>query len=131
MVSPGRFILLLLVVLAIVFSIHLLMLYWAGLQLWDNLIVLCYVLNCTLAALIFYVLHHFRNKLSNAIGYLFMGGSLLKFVVFFLVFYPIFKEDGEVSKLEFASFFVPYLVSLCLETFYSAKMLNQLNPKKD
>jgi hypothetical protein len=67
-----------------------------------------------------------RNKYKSQLGFLFLAGSLLKFAVFFIVFYPIFKEDGQMSKLEFASFFVPYGMGLFLETISLSKWLNKL-----
>ena len=94
--------------------------------MFNNLIVLSYLVNGILAAVIFFLLYRFREKLKNQIGFLFMGGSLLKFVFFFLLFYPVYKSDGDMSGLEFAAFFVPYAVSLFLETFFTSKMLKNV-----
>jgi hypothetical protein len=55
-----------------------------------------------------------------------MAGSLLKFLIFFIVFYPGYKADGEMDSLEFAAFFVPYAICLILETFFTSKMLHRL-----
>ncbi len=95
------------------------------------MIVLSYVLNFFLALGIFYALFFLRKKLSNAIGFLFMGGSLLKFVVFFLVFYPVYKGDGKMQGIEFAAFFIPYATALVLETYFASKMLKNLEPKSE
>ncbi|MGB5499834.1 MAG: DUF6168 family protein [Maribacter sp.] len=83
-------------------------------------------MNSILAATIFVVLYIFRGKLKNQIGFLFMGGSFLKFIFFFLLFYPAYKADGEMSRLEFAAFFIPYGISLIIETVFTAKMLKKL-----
>lgn len=120
-----QFCLLISLTLLLVFGAHLLMLSNAGLPLFDHLIVRSYVVNAILAIVIFVLLFRFREKLKNQIGFLFMGGSLLKFAVFFLMFYPTYKADGEMSRLEFAAFFVPYVVALFLETFFISKMLNK------
>ncbi|WP_420401474.1 DUF6168 family protein [Flagellimonas sp.] len=123
---PTKFIALLLLLLLLSFGAHLGILSLRNLPLFDNLIVLSYVVNAILAAVIFLLLYKFREKLKNQIGFLFMGGSLLKFVFFFLLFYPTYKSDGDMSGLEFAAFFVPYAISLFLETFYTSKMLKNL-----
>ncbi|MEM8999159.1 MAG: DUF6168 family protein [Bacteroidota bacterium] len=123
---PFQFFMLLLLALLLAFGVHTFVLSNKELPIFDNLIVRSYLVNGVLAALIFGVLYQFRKKLKNQIGFLFMGGSLLKFVFFFLMFYPVYKGDGDMSRLEFAAFFVPYATALFLETYYIAKMLKSL-----
>lgn len=124
---PLRFAIVLLATMAVTFVLHLCSLSALGYSLWADMIVLSYIINFLLALGIFLALYFFRNKLSNSLGFLFMAGSLLKFVVFFLVFYPTYKSDGELQRSEFAAFFVPYLVALILETFFASKMLQKLD----
>ncbi len=88
---------------------------------------MAYVVNALLAAFIFIAVYRFRETLKYYIGYLFMAGSFLKFLVFFLFFYPTYTADGKIDKLEFAAFFIPYLISLVIETYFMAKMGNALN----
>jgi len=121
-----QFLILLILSLGLVFVIHVTVLSNKGLPRFDNLIVLSYVVNSILAATIFVALYIFRGKLKNQIGFLFMGGSFLKFIFFFLLFYPAYKADGEMSRLEFAAFFIPYGISLIIETVFTAKMLKKL-----
>ncbi|MDL5510227.1 DUF6168 family protein [Arenibacter sp. M-2] len=108
----------------LVFCLHLLILYLFGFPLLDHMIVLAYLLNVVLALIIFSVLYWFREKWRDQIGFLFLGGSMLKFLFFFLVFYPFYSADGNMQSLEFTTFFVPYLVCLLLETIFTARMLN-------
>lgn len=124
-----QFLLFLGIGMLLTYGIHLYVLSSRGLPLSDNLIVRSYMVNGILAAAIFILLYQFRKKLKNQIGFLFMGGSLLKFVFFFLLFYPTYKSDGDMSGLEFAAFFVPYAVALFLETFFTSKMLKNLEQK--
>ena len=91
-----------------------------------NMILLSYATNFILAAGIYISLFLLRKKLKDQIGFLFMAGSLLKFVVFFLVFYPVYREDGQMDKLEFAAFFIPYALGLVIETIFTAKMLKNM-----
>ena len=102
----------LLLILSIVFCVHLFILKQLSLGLFDNKIILSYGINFVLAISIFGIIFMLRNKYKTQLGFLFLIGSALKFAVFFIVFYPIFKADGLMSKPEFASFFVPY--GLCL-----------------
>ncbi|MDT0606210.1 hypothetical protein [Croceitalea rosinachiae] len=128
---PIKFASILFIVLVIVFGIHLFLLNIQGEPLFENLLVLSYVVNFLLAVIIFVVLFHYRYRLQNAIGFLFMGGSLIKFIAFFLIFYPSYKSDGDIQRLESIAFFVPYLSALVLETFYTSKMLNGLQKPED
>ena len=96
---------------------------------YGNLIITSYLVNAALAIFIFSILYLFKERLKNYIGFLFIGGSFLKFIFFFILFYPVYRADGEMDKLEFAAFFVPYLISLLIETIFTAKMLKKLDNK--
>ncbi|NNJ88369.1 MAG: hypothetical protein HKP53_03120 [Eudoraea sp.] len=112
--------------LAILLVIHLQAQSYLNIPKWSDMLLLSYLLNFVLALAIFLALYALRIKLKNQIGFLYMGGSMLKFLIFFLVFYPGYRADGIVTKSEFAAFFIPYLLCLILETIYTAKMLNTL-----
>jgi hypothetical protein len=114
------------VLLAIVFSIHITLLNWFNQPLFENKIILSYIVNLVLIIIVFGILYIFKNKYRSQLGFLFLIGSFLKFTVFFILFYPFFKEDNQLSKLEFASFFIPYVFGLILETFSLSKWLNNL-----
>jgi hypothetical protein len=90
------------------------------------MIVLSYVINAVLAIGIFGFLFKLKDKYGSQLGFLFLGGSFLKFIVFFVVFYPIFKADSQVTSMEFSSFFIPYIISLLFETFSLVKWLNKI-----
>ncbi|MCK0144140.1 hypothetical protein MWU78_00585 [Arenibacter sp. F26102] len=108
----------------LVFCLHVLVLYILGFPLFDHMIVLAYLLNMVLALIIFSALYWFRVKYRDQIGFLFLGGSMLKFLFFFIAFYPFYNADGNMESLEFTSFFVPYFLCLLLETLFTARMLN-------
>ncbi|MEH6679616.1 MAG: hypothetical protein V7724_03670 [Sediminicola sp.] len=112
---------------AMVFGVHVLVLYLLKLPLFDNLLIWAYVGNLLLALSIFLLLYFFRNRLRTQIGFLFLGGSMLKFLLFFVAFNPTYKKNGSMEPLEFAAFFVPYLFSLVLETIFTARMLNKMD----
>lgn len=112
--------------LVVVFLIHIGILNFLGLPLFENKIILSYVINFLLAAIIFTAIYRLKETQKDNLGFLFIGGSFIKFLVFFLLFYPFFKLDGNIDKLEFSSFFVPYIVCLVIETTSLSKFLNKL-----
>lgn len=91
----------------------------------ENEIIRSYVINAIMAIVIFNAIDRIKKTKPEIAGFVFMGGSALKFLVFFIVFYPIFKEDGEISKPEFLSFFTPYTLCLVVEVFFLLKLLNK------
>ncbi len=121
-----RFIILLTSSIAIIFALHLLYLHYNNLPLFDNKIILAYILNYLLALSIYILLYLFRIKLKNQLGFLFMAGSFLKFILFFLFFYASYKVDGDINSLEFSSFFLPYAICLIIETTALVKLLKNL-----
>lgn len=113
--------------LVVAFCIHLAILKMLKFPLFENRIVLSYLVNLALVVVIFGALYLLKNKYKSQLGFLFLVGSALKFAVFFMVFYPFYNEDDHISKLEFTAFFVPYGLGLILETFSLTKWLNKLD----
>ncbi len=107
------------------FSIHLLVLNYLKKPLFENRIILAYVLNFILAGTIYHSLFLLRKKYLDILGFVFMGGSLIKFLVFFLFFFPVYRENGDINMLEATSFLAPYLLCLIIETLYLSKLLNK------
>jgi len=123
--SFPKFSLYLLLVLTIVFGIHLTVLNGLNLPLLDHKIILAYVINYSLAIIIYGILFALQNKMTAHLGFLYMGGSFVKFIFFFIFFYPNYKQDGEINSLEFAAFFIPYAISLIFETSGIIKFLKK------
>ena len=121
-----RFVLELFLVVSIGFIVHLSLLHFAELPLFAHKIILAYIVNIILAGGIFIALFMMRKKFKNQIGFLFLGGSFLKYFVFFIIFYPIYKEDGSIDKIEFASFFIPYAICLVVETLGLMRLLKKV-----
>ena len=114
----------LLFALGIVFGIHSTILYSLDISIFQNLLILSYIINYFLAMLIFFILVKLKKKYLDLLGFIFMAGSFLKFGVYFIFFNPVFKQDGTVSTQEATAFLVPYLLCLVIETFYLIKLLN-------
>ena len=111
-----KFSLLLLALLLAALGIHLLVLRGMGQALYENKILLAYFVNYILAVMIYGILYLLKERFTAQLGFLYMGGSVLKFLLFFLLFYPVYKLDGNMSTAEFAAFFIPYAICLILET---------------
>lgn len=125
MKQVSRFILFLLLSLSIVFIIHLALLHFNNLPLFEHKIIAAYTVNFLLAIIIYLILFFAKEKYPTQLGFMFMGGSFMKFIVFFLVFYPYYKSDGKMEMLEFAAFFIPYVICLVIETLGVIKILQE------
>ena len=114
----------LLLFLGVVFALHITLLSLLSLPLFNNYILASYIVNYVLAVAIYITLYKLRIKYLDLLGFVFMGGSFLKFAVYFIFFNSTFKENGNVSFDQAMSFLVPYLTCLVIETFYLIKLLN-------
>ncbi|RXP49335.1 hypothetical protein EC396_12610 [Lutibacter sp. HS1-25] len=109
----------------VVFGIHLFILNKLQVPLFNNLIIEAYITNTFLVIGIYTTLFFLKNKYLDLLGFVFMGGSFLKFAVFFIFFYPYLKQDGTLVRLEATSFLIPYIAALIIETYYLVKLLNK------
>ena len=107
------------------FAIHMLVNKLMSIPLFQHQILISYAVNTALAVGVFWGLTSLKKKYNNQIGFLYLASSIVKFSVFFLVFYGPYKADGEIVLLEFTSFFIPYTICLVLETFFLSKHLNK------
>lgn len=118
------FLTLLAVLLILIFGAHVFILHYTNNALFGNQIVASYLINYALAVVVLLVVEKTLNKNSAQAGFVFMAGSALKFLVFFLVFYSTYKEDGNMETIEFTAFFIPYAICLITEVIYLSKQLN-------
>jgi hypothetical protein len=65
------------------------------------------------------------QKKSEISGFVFMAGSLLKFALFFLLYYGEFSTIQDIRKVQFVSFYVPYSIGLIVEVWYLIYHLNK------
>ena len=79
-----------------------------------------------MAAGTFATLLKLKNKHVDKLGFVSLGGTLIKFVIFFLVFDPLFEEDGETTKKRIRDFLYPLCVCyISLETVFLVRILNK------
>lgn len=118
------FIVKLMIALALLFTIHIIILHLLELPLFENRIALSYCINFMLAVGIYVLLFKLRVKYLDLLGFIYMAGSFLKFIFFFLFFYPYYRENGNMDAIEATTFMTPYVLCLFFETFFLIKLLN-------
>ena len=116
--------------LIIVFVVHLAILFALKKPLFDHLIILAYTVNLVLAILIYISLLFFSKRSNDYLGYIFMYGSLFKFTVFFIFFFPIYNKTLGNSKQEFLTFFLPYAACLIIEIKSLISLLNSVEKRE-
>lgn len=116
--QPISFHLYLFIVLGVAYFIH------DYIVVFDHLSLL-YALNLSIACFVYWLVFLLRVKQKEYLGFYFLVGTLIKFIVFFTIVLPIFKDNDVDSKTEFLSFFIPYLLSLFIET---KSLISLLNP---
>jgi hypothetical protein len=119
------FILILFSILLVIFIAHLSVLHLLNHDAFANSIINSYIVNFLLKIVIFTFIYNNREKKTERLGFFFLGGSMIKFTLFFIFLYPLFMQDDLVSRLEFLSFFIPYSVALSVETQQLIKELNK------
>jgi len=119
-----RYLLKLFLGLIFVFLLHVGILYFLEKPLFQNMIVVSYIVNFAMATIVLLIVERTLRKKSAQSGFVFMAGSGLKFLAFFLIFYPSYREDGTMSTVEFVTFFIPYAFCLIADVIYLSKQLN-------
>lgn len=114
------------ILLLVVFGIHITVLHILGYPLFNDRIIGSYIANLFLIIAVFGILYALKKRYKSQLGFLFLVGSALKFAVFFIFFYPFYKLDNDISRLEFAAFFIPYAVGLIFETMSLSIWLNNM-----
>ncbi|MGV6845254.1 MAG: DUF6168 family protein [Lutibacter sp.] len=109
--------------MVLLFVIHISILSYLNLPKFNNQIILAYLINSFLAIGIYSLLYVLKDGFEQILGFIFLGGSFLKIIVFFVLFYGSYKQDGVITNPERFSFLSPYFLSLFLETFYLVKLM--------
>jgi hypothetical protein len=86
---------------------------------------LSYGANVFLAGAGYFIIYKLRLKHPDKLGFIFMGLSGIKFLVFFILLQPLYNVDGTMSTIEFGMFFIPYSATTAAETIALVKILNK------
>lgn len=115
---------------SIAFAMHWLTLLLFDIELSIGSLFYSYSINSLMAIGVIILIFSLKRKLSQQLGFVFMISSLLKFFIFFLLFYPKYNADDMITKIEFVIFFIPYAVCLTTECVILSRFLNNLNTNK-
>lgn len=121
--KSNKFIFTLFIVLAITFGLHIWVTHEMNFSFSISKIGISYTINYFIAIAIFKLFTVFINKKSEILGFIFLFGSLFKFVIYFLVLRPIISETESISKVEFSFFFIPYAICLIIEIYFLVNVL--------
>ncbi len=121
--KSNKFIFTLFIVLSITFGIHIWVTHEMNFSFNISKIGISYTINYFIAIAIFKLFTVFINKKSEILGFIFLFGSLFKFVIYFLVLRPIISETESISKVEFSFFFIPYAICLIIEIYFLVNVL--------
>jgi len=108
------------------FGLHILVLSYLELPLFENQIILTYAVNIIFGLVLFVLLFLLRNRMKNQIGFIFIFSSAFKFLLFFALFTEGYMADDNFSRIEFFTLFIPYIVVLVIEVFSLSLWLNKL-----
>lgn len=72
----------------------------------------------------FFLIARVSQRKGEQAGFYFLGLSMLKFLVYVVGFRLYFIQDGEVSREEYAIFFIPYIAAFVVEIIYLVYVLN-------
>lgn len=103
------------------YALHLWMMEHFSLFCDLQMIELSYLFNTAYTIFLVFFLFLNHKKYKDHIGFIFMAGSFLKLMIFLL----LVKWSGfHLDKNVFLDFFIPYLLSLSLEVYWVARILN-------
>ena len=110
----------------LIFILHILGRLTMSMDFWTWIMLQSYLLNILLGLGLIAVAQRLLLRQSSYVGWVFIGLSGLKFILFFALIWPQIRQDGITTSGEFASFFIPYLSCLFMELRFLSKRLNAL-----
>ena len=116
-----RFFLTAVILLSISFYIHS---SFVSLQL-ESAMIQSYSVNLVLGIIVFIIIEIYKKTHTNIVGFIFLAGSLLKFLVYFVYIYPLLTKTGELTKPKFFVFFIPYAICLIVEIIFLVRLMKK------
>jgi len=93
-----------------------------------NLIQFSYLFNFAFTYILMLNILVFKKILEDKLGFVYLGISTLKFVLFYFL---VKSKNIEINKSDFLLFFIPFVLCLGIEIFYVSKILNSVNYNKN
>ncbi len=91
-----------------------------------SLVISLYLGHLMFAAFVLGVLLYYFEKTSHYLSFLYLMTTALKFTLFYLLVWPVFKEDNSIEMHEKISFLFPYFSALIMETYILISKLNKI-----
>ena len=114
--------------ISIGFGIHVGILALMGKDLWANEIIAAYIVNTVLAVVFYITTSLLIKKIGPSSVYIFFAAGVVKAGIYLLIFKPIYMvDDGEATKAEFLTYFVPFGLSLIFEVMLLIRQINDPN----
>lgn len=120
-----KFAILLIALLLIAFLIEIGAHHFMKIELFGGFIIGNYLFNFAITLFTYFIFLFLLMKNSKQLGFVFLGSSMLKFILFLVFIKPNLELEHGIRSLEFATFFVPYTVSTSLEAYYLIRHLRQ------
>jgi fumarate reductase subunit D len=89
-----------------------------------SIMIQSYSVNFILGVIVFIAIELFKKKHTNILGFIFLGGSLFKFLVYFIYLLPLLTSTGELTKFKFLVFYIPYFICLMIELLFLVRLMN-------
>ncbi len=80
-----------------------------------------------LFSVFFFLFIYLKTKKNAHLAIIFLIGSTIKLIAFFLIFRPILFQDNFIDKLEISSIIVPYIFSSVFIIYSLSKLLVNSN----
>ncbi len=109
--------------LLIVFYLHLGYNYLSDNYLYSNKIIESYFLNFFMAFISYLVLFFSIKKYVSSLGFIFMITSVVKFLVFYILFHSHYSLNENIDLQEFLTIMIPYSTSIINEIHALSKIL--------
>lgn len=93
-----------------------------------NLIQFSYLFNFAFTYILMLNILIFKKILEDKLGFVYLGISMLKFMLFYFL---VKSKNIEINKSDFLLFFIPFVLCLGIEIFYVSKILNSVNYNKN
>jgi len=93
-----------------------------------NLVQFSYLFNFAFTYMLMLNIFIFKKILEDKLGFVYLGISTLKFVLFYFL---VKSKNIEINKSDFLLFFIPFVLCLGIEIFYVSKILNSVNYNKN
>ncbi|WP_410488936.1 DUF6168 family protein [Algibacter sp. L1A34] len=95
-----------------------------------NKLIYSYSVNVLMAFGVIILMFFLQNKFKDQLGFVFMAASMIKLIFVFLLFYPNYNAEGDLKRIEFLAFFIPYVICLITECSILSRFLNDLDGSK-